>query len=145
MKKREFKVGDRVWSLLFGWGDVREINLEIETEYPVKVVFDSGIHTTYTTTDVFWHTSHKSPSLFHANQGKIEFDTDEPIELVDGQPIWVRNFETDSWTPRHFKCHAKKVGVHCYWNGQSKHSCNAGSTHWQHFRTTDPALDEASQ
>ena len=144
MNNQEFKVGRRVWSLLFGWGTVMQIDSEAGITYPMRVGFDGGEEgfTKYG----FYDVAHKNPSLFHANQGKIEFDTDEPIEPIElDQPIWVRNFETDSWTPRHFKCHAKKVGVHCYWNGQSKHSCNAGSTHWQHFRTTDPALDEASQ
>ena len=48
MDKQEFKVGDRVWSLINGFGTVKDIGLEIESEYPVKVVFDSGIRTTYT-------------------------------------------------------------------------------------------------
>ena len=146
MDKREFKVGDRVWSLINGFGTVKDIVLEVESEYPVKVVFDSGIRTTYTA-DGFWHTNHKTPSLFHANQGKIEFDTDEPIELEDGQPIWVRDSERNVWRPRHFKCRSEKGGVYCYCDGKSKHgTAGEGSTmRWKLFRTTDPALDGAGQ
>ena len=145
MDKREFKVGDRVWSLINGFGTVKDIGLEVESEYPVKVVFDSDIRTTYTA-DGFWQTNHKTPSLFHANQGKIEFDTDEPIELVDGQPIWVRAEERYDWLPRHAKELGKTGGVFCHKNGQTKHSNVAGTaTFWRYFRTTDPALDGASQ
>ena len=146
MDNREFKVGDRVWSLLLGWGSVKRIDSNIEEAYPVYVVFDSGKGKCFTKHGIF-HAVDKNPSLFHANQGKIEFDTDEPIELVDGQPIWVRDSETHEWKPRHSAHCAEGGGVYCYWNGRTKHS-SAGEknvTHWQHFRTTDPALDVASQ
>ena len=143
MDKREFKVGDRVWSF-YGWGDVKEIGSKA-SGYPVRVAFDSGRLESYTLNG-FWHNGHKNPSLFHANQGKIEFDTDEPIELVDGQPIWVRSEECYEWLPRHAKELGKSGGVFCHNNGQTKHSNVAGTaTFWQYFRTTDPALDGASQ
>ena len=144
MDKREFKVGDRVWSS-YGWGDVKEIGSK-GTDYPVRVVFDAGKSEIYTP-DGFWHIDHKTPSLFHANQGKIEFDTDEPIELVEDQPIWVRNTEKGKWKARHFSRRAESGGVHCYYDGRSKHgsSCESLVSHWKYFRTTDPALDGASQ
>ena len=143
MDKREFKVGDRVWSLIYGWGNVNEIDSKIGSEYLVRVVFDSGEWESYTV-DGFWKIDHKNPSLFHANQGKIEFNTDEPI--VDGQPIWVRSEESFDWFPRHAKELGKAGGVFCHNNGTTKHSNETGdATFWQHFRTTDPVLDEASQ
>ena len=146
MDKREFKVGDRVWALLFGWGTVKEIDSGILEYYPVCVEFDSVENKAFFTRGGFYRVSDKNPSLFHANQGKIEFDTDEPIELVDGQPIWVRSEECYEWLPRHAKELGKSGGVFCHNNGQTKHSNVAGTaTFWQYFRTTDPALDGASQ
>ena len=143
MDKREFKVGDRVWSLLFGWGTVKE--KKCKDDYPIKVVFDSGRHESHTF-DGFWSISNKNPSLFFANQGKIEFDTDEPIELVDGQPIWVRDVDGQEWLERHFRRHGDSgVGVYCYKGGRSKHTSKGCETYWNIFRTTDPALDGASQ
>ena len=141
MEKREFRVGDRVWSF-YGWGNVEELGSE---SYPVKVIFDTGKLESYTP-DGFWHAEHKNPSLFHANQGKIEFDTNEPVKLVDGHPIWVRAEGSLEWVPRHAKELAKKGGVLCHNNGTTKHSNGTGATtHWKYFRVTDPALDEASQ
>ena len=147
MDKREFKVGDRVWALLFGWGTVKEIDSGILEYYPVCVEFDSVENKAFFTRGGFYRVSDKNPSLFHANQGKIEFDTDEPIELVDGQPIWVRDSEKNEWWPRHFKCHSERGGVCCYCDGRSKHGSGVESSamRWNFFRTTDPALDGASQ
>ena len=144
MDKREFKVGDRVYSVVHGLGRVRLVDKH--GDYPLCVDLDCGKSTSFTKHGLYT-TAHKTPCLFHANQGKIEFDTDEPIELVDGQPIWVRDLEVGEWKPRHSAHCAEGGGVYCYWNGRTKHS-SAGEkhvTHWQHFRTTDPALDGASQ
>ena len=143
MKNQEFKVGDRVWSFIFGWGAVEEIDSEIM--YPVYVNFDSGKTNTHTT-DGFYLLDHESPTLFHANQGKIEFDTNEPIDLEDGQPIWVRGSEKREWIPRHFARYSQIGGVFCYLDGNSKHTTK-GETYvkrWEFFRTTDPALDGES-
>ena len=145
MEKREFRVGDRVWSF-YGWGNVEELGSE---SYPVKVIFDTGKLESYTP-DGFWHAEHKNPSLFHANQGKIEFDTDEPIELVDGQPIWVRDSEVSEWRPRHFARYAQDGEVYCYQGGKSKHSSGVESNVmlWQYFRTcllyTSPSPRDAT-
>ena len=145
MDKREFKVGDRVWSLACGWGSVVEIDLKKNKEYPMRVNFDSGVSERFTMHG-FRFVRDKKPSLFLANQGKIEFDTDEPIELVDGQPIWVRGGGSFEWVPRHAKELAREGGVLCHNNGTTKHSNGTGATtHWPFFRTTDPALDGASQ
>ena len=141
MKNQEFKVGDRVWSLLYGWGSVRAIKRNL---YSVNVCFGSGGNIDFTK-DGFCLSYHKNPSLFHANQGVVEFDTDEPVELEDGQPIWVRDYEDRSWAPKHFKRHDESGGVYCYESGLSKHTSSGNETHWKFFRTTDPALDEASQ
>ena len=72
-------------------------------------------------------------------------ETSNGGELVDGQPIWV--LLGDNWIPRHFARHGQWGGVYCYWDGKSKHGAGRDSkvTHWQVFRTTDPALDGASQ
>ena len=144
LEKREFKVGYRVWSLLFGWGNIEEIDSEAVNMYPVCVGFDSGKIEAFTEGGLY-HLDHENPSLFHANQGKIEFDTDEPIELVDNQPIWVLLGE--NWIPKHFARHSQGGGVYCYRSGKSKHSSDGESDVkcWGSFRTTDPALDGASQ
>ena len=146
MNKREFKVGDRVYSLVYGFGTVKGIDSKNEMAYPVCVGFDSGREEGFKKNGLYT-TAHKNPTLFHANQGKVEFDTDEPIELVEDQPIWVRNSGCRKWTARHFARHAQDGGVYCYWSGQTKHSSGneASALRWDFFRTTDPVLDGASQ
>ena len=142
MDKQEFKVGDRVWSVVHGLGRVRQVDKH--GDYPLCVDLDCGKRTSFTKHGLYT-TAHKNPCLFHANQGKIEFDTDEPIELEDGQPIWVRDSEVGEWRPRHFARRGQKAGVYCYDNGTTAHTNTTGATHWKYFRTTDPALDGASQ
>ena len=141
MKNQEFKVGDRVWSLVFGWGVINDIKSGVGSTYPVVVDFDSGKRETFTE-QKFYRISDKNPSLFHANQGKIEFDTNEPIELVVDQPIWV--LIASKWMPRHVARQPKEGGVYCYRDGKSKHSSGGGVKYWKYFRTTDPALDGES-
>lgn len=140
MKNQEFKVSSRVRSLLFGWGTVVDITSAPGTEYPVIVYFDSNNKERFTERG-YYLTTHENPTLFLANQGKIEFDTDEPIELEDSHPIWVRGSEKEKWLKRHFAYFAKSVGVYCYRDGKTKHSSGDPEDvfHWNLFRTTDPA------
>ena len=144
MNKQEFKVGDRVRSLFFGWGTVKKVETRVARKYPVEVDFDSGIKNLILTKHGFLHESHENPAIFLANQGVIEFDTDEPIELEDGHPIWVLS---DKWIPMHYARRAQTGGVYCYQSGKSKHSSGSEGnvTYWSQFRTTDPALDGSGQ
>lgn len=43
------KVGDRVWSVVYGWGEVTNIH---ENYFPIEVRFDSGGRDQYLTTGV---------------------------------------------------------------------------------------------
>ena len=138
--KKTFEIGDRVWSLNYGWGSVAlpPTDLDLE-EYPIYVNFDSGSSEQYTSEGFLWSAC-VNPSLFHANQGVLEFDTDEPVVMADDQTIWVRDSETDAWVPRHFAVYVTTGGVYCYPDGKSKHSSsdNEPYDHWKFFRTSAP-------
>jgi len=141
--EKPFEIGDRVWSLNYGWGSVAlaPVDLAIE-EYPLYVNFDSGLSEQYTSEGYLW-TSCQTPSLFHANQGVLEFNTNEPVMITEDQPIWVRDSEADEWTPRHFARYAG-AGVYCHRHGQSKHSSNGKDhvKHWRFFRTSAPEASD---
>jgi len=141
--EKPFEIGDRVWSLNYGWGSVAlaPVDLAIE-EYPIYVNFDSGMSEQYTSEGYLWD-SCKTPSLFHANQGVLEFNTNEPVVIAEDQPIWVRDSETDEWVPRHFARYSTTEGVYCYRDGRSKHGSGTRThRYWRFFRTSAPEASD---
>jgi len=137
--EKPFEIGDRVWSLNYGWGSVAIAPEDLESEeYPLYVNFDSGTSEQYTSEGYLW-TACETPSLFHANQGVLEFNTNEPVVIAENQPIWVRDSEADEWVPRHFARYAGP-GVYCYPDGKSKHGTGEDEPceYWEFFRTSAP-------
>lgn len=58
----EAKIGDRVWSISFGWGEITNINTNI-ANYPLKVDFVNGAPQTYAIDGRFYK-SDQNPTLF---------------------------------------------------------------------------------
>lgn len=79
------KVGDRVWSLIYGWGVVTCIeSLPCLLSYPIKVTFDNGVVSRYTKSG--YHSTHQLyPELFW-NEVKL------PKEEEDKPPFDVAEF-----------------------------------------------------
>lgn len=90
----------------------------------------------------------KIPSIGRCERTKpsVEVFKRDVNELLDGQPIWVRDSEMSEWVPRHF-ARAAQGGVYCYQYGRSKHGAGKRDsfTHWGLFTTTDPALDQGTK
>jgi len=62
MTQQEFKVGDKVFDILFGWGEV--VDLFDNLEYPVQVQFDGPGEKCYTI-DGRHYDGYKNPHLSH--------------------------------------------------------------------------------
>jgi hypothetical protein len=61
MRIDDFKVGDRVWCLVYGWGKITQI--DYSEDYPITVKFDN-FSVTYYTVDGKLSDSTKNRSLF---------------------------------------------------------------------------------
>lgn len=73
------KVGDKVWSSLYGWGTVVRKDLTLE-EYPLQVRFDNEVRSY--TLGGYMMTNHRSPSLFWKEQ---KFDLSQP----EPKSFWI--------------------------------------------------------
>jgi hypothetical protein len=61
MRIDDFKVGDRMWCLVYGWGKITQI--DYSEDYPITVKFDN-FSVTYYTVDGKLSDSTKNRSLF---------------------------------------------------------------------------------
>ena len=133
MKKQgdKFEVGDRVVCLMYGFGTVAIVDPE-NVAYTVKVETEIGSNTY--TADGRWDSSDASITLYHANQGVIEIDTDEPVvpeDLKLDQPLVVSHHGGDPLN-RHF-AKFENDKVYCWGNGKTSHT-TTNITPWDHWR-----------
>ena len=68
MDKQIFKVGDRVFDIMYGWGVVEELHQDEERSYPLIVRFP-GFDTLYYTRDGKSNTSDSHPILSFTEYG----------------------------------------------------------------------------
>jgi hypothetical protein len=116
----KFKVGQRVWSVLDGWGIV-EHSSTVKKEndnYPVCVRFDNK-QTEHYTGDGKWREFDLRPTLFF-DEPKEWPDPPAPLpDIAIDTPIWCR--WGGKWVPRHFACIINnKVSV--FANGKTSHT-----------------------
>ena len=107
VKPDEFRVGDVVWCLLHGKGDVIHIESSEQTTYPVEICFDEG--------DSIWYTrdgrySEAFNRTLFFSEPKVEASVVRPfVPVLEGKHVVVET--EDSWvigrvfeeTPSHFK------------------------------------------
>jgi hypothetical protein len=93
MKKREFELGDKVFDILFGWGEVVRVHNEEEMSFPIVVQFETYKHT-YTKEGVF-SLAHKNPTLSHCEYSRegvvISIPTNKWV-VVNGKPFYVASY-----------------------------------------------------
>jgi hypothetical protein len=91
MNKEIFKVGDRVFHIEYGWGEIIE---EINCYDNLKIAFDKKVES--------WDWFDKSYISFteYTLQG---FSQERPIELPEvGELCLVRDYNDDTWLAREF-------------------------------------------
>ena len=96
MKETVFKVGDRVYCLLFGWGKVKCSLDPTSNDYPVEVIFKDtdGDDTfkSYTHDGCYYTGYHTKPTLSFTEYKLDGFSQERPIELPEtGEIIMVSN------------------------------------------------------
>ena len=87
----QFKVGDKVWCLMFGEGRVEEI---LNTgPYPIRVKFEDS-EETYTTDGKLFH-SGKNRTLFFS-EPKVDAATERPfVPKLNGKFVVVTPYRLD--------------------------------------------------
>jgi len=87
MKETTFKVGDKVYCVIYGWGKITEI--ETEGIYPIEIVFDANVGARYYTSDGRYQQI-SQPTLSLTEYTLNGFSQERPIELPElGEEIMV--------------------------------------------------------
>ena len=119
------KVGDRVWSLLHGWGTVDE-NVK-DQRYSVYVKFDNGREDTFTNCGRNM-TFHANPTLFW---DKVKI-TPPPPKLEVDTPILVKDGDDEDWRPAHF-ARFPSEGVLTWMGGRTSHTAG-DAVFWEQWK-----------
>lgn len=88
MDKQIFKIGDRVFDIMYGWGVVEELHQDEERSYPLIVRFP-GFDTLYYTRDGKSNTSDSHPILSFTEYGfDNRFSQERPINYEEYIGKW---------------------------------------------------------
>ena len=88
MDEQIFKVGDRVFDIMYGWGVVEELHQDEERSYPLIVRFP-GFDTLYYTRDGKSNTSDSHPILSFTEYGfDNRFSQERPINYEEYIGKW---------------------------------------------------------
>lgn len=125
------KVGDRVWSLLWGWGIISKVDQQ-EHPYPIRVEFDID--------EVEWFTlcgkyllEHINPTLF---LDEVKITPPHPKLAVD-TPILVRDEDDEDWQPAHFARFTPE-GVVTWVGGRTSYTNGGyGEISWEQWKLTE--------
>lgn len=98
MKKEIFRVGDKVFDIIFGWGKVTEVYYLQDRDYPVSVQFENSIiKYTY---DGKWNTADSYSRLSFTEYGFDDrFSQERPVNYEDCIEKWGK-FWNDN--PKYF-------------------------------------------
>jgi len=99
MKKKVFKVGDKVFDIHYGWGVIIEVNSDYT--YPISVEFDDDNFESYTYDGR--SCEDENPFLSFTEYKLEGFSQERPEELPKkGQIVWVRDEPEEEWRLAHF-------------------------------------------
>ena len=118
------KVGDRVWSMVYGWGIVNAVDQE-DLQYPFRVVFTGGQEKWFTGCgrEII---NHLNPTLFW-DEVKITPPAPPPTGLKTDTPILVRDSGGGEWVKRHFHSFGKDGRIRAWSSGYSSYTAINGN------------------
>jgi hypothetical protein len=95
-----FKVGDKVYHLQYGWGEVTSIYAE--QDYPIVVGFNSGKGRAFTKNG-YLNSFDKTPTLSFTEYTLQGFTQERSILLPEvGELCLVKDYNDDTWLVREF-------------------------------------------
>lgn len=114
-----YKIGDRVFDYLFGWGTIISVSEDFENigHYGVQVKFDRkelGIKNF--SRDGKFNITSKNPSLSFTEYNFVTggFSQKRPLNLKKGQLIYVKFFSSNMWVMKFFHHQASNGTVYVY-------------------------------
>ena len=135
--KINFKVGDRVFDIAYGWGNVVEI--QEWDRYAVKVLFDEKCQQTYLFDGKYPSEGGYPRNVLSFTEYKLDgFSLERPEDLPEkGQIVWVRKEFPSEWTIGHFFDKIDNEYCVCL-----SPNCGGGTHSGVEIRTTNPYEDE---
>ena len=126
MEKQFFKIGDKVFDILCGWGVVTSVGSD--KDCAVKVSFES--ETEDYTAEGFYNTSHKVPLLSHE-----EYTFSKPFKK---RMVEVRDEEDEEWLLRYMIAEHNGRPI-CFNVDKEEHvKEDTYIYHWNHWREVEP-------
>ena len=130
------KEGDRVWSMMYGWGTVINVDLE-DPQYQLHVGFGDE------QSDWFLRCGrsmphHLNPLLFW-DEVKIT-PPEKPLpDLKVDTPVLVRDSDDEEWCPRHFHSFGKDGRIRAWTSGCTRHTAGEVNNHcaWNEWKLAD--------
>lgn len=97
MENSRFKKGDRVFDIMYGWGEV--INIEGYDRFCVEVLFDDNLKRSYLFDALYPSEGGYPRPVLSFTEYKLEgFTRERPEELPNkGDIVWGRNEFPDVW------------------------------------------------
>lgn len=137
--KTIFKVGDRVFDFIFGWGNIAGICDSLN--YPIMVNFDNLKHETKQfTLDGKYVYTNKTPRLSFTEYNLVTggFSQERPLpEIKYSQLVYVKREITHEWAMRFFS-HWDNGKPSCYLNQQK----SGITSYWPIWSITNPLIEE---
>ena len=102
MENNKFKKGDRVFDIMYGWGNV--INIEGYDRFCVEVLFDDNLKRSYLFDALYPSEGGYPRPVLSFTEYKLEgFTRERPEELPEkGDVVWLRDTEDEPWRIGHF-------------------------------------------
>ena len=126
------KAGDRVWSLIEGWGVVTA-RFRSHSPYPLNVEFDNCTSRTYTLWGLLHHKD-CGPTLFW-DVIQIEIPVKPVPALKVDTKVWVWDASYDSKVKRHFS-HFENGTLHAFGRGRTSWTGEHTSA-WPHWELAE--------
>lgn len=104
-----FQVGDRVFDIMYGWGEV--INIDEYDRVSVIVLFDDNLQRSYLFDGKYSSEGGYPRPVLSFTEYKLEGFTQERPEVLPkkGDIVWVRDNESDEWCISHFLFKSEKL------------------------------------
>lgn len=134
--KTIFKVGDKVFDYTYGWGEVNRVDLNVESFWPIGVIFESENTEAYTFDGRYYSTQAKTLSFTEYTLEGFSQERPEPLPNK-GDIVWVRGEFSSEWIIGHF---FQKINDK-YYTCQSPNLAGWSDVGIE-IRTTNPYEDE---
>jgi len=118
-----FKLNQKVWSFVYGWGVIERI---IPTDtFPIKVYFDTEARESYTEYGVAY--PNQNQTLFH-DEVIFKIPSEPKPDLKKGDPLIVGG------EYRRYFSHWEEDKAACFENGLTEWTSSGGVRYWGSYR-----------